>query len=100
MAWRMDVMLGVSRPARGRLVPVDRSSVSHCSFGLAGARRMMAGSVRKPDRESLRTRHQEAPKVNARTWFRTLFPLAIMVLPFVVAACNHGPGGSGGAPGY
>ena len=68
--------------------------------GLAGAQPMMARSVRKPDRESLRTRHQEAPTVNARTWFRKLIPLAIMVLPFVVAACNHGPGGSGGAPGY
>jgi predicted small secreted protein len=37
-----------------------------------------------------------------RAWIRSkLVPLAIIVLPLIVAACNNGPGGSGGGvPGY
>jgi len=38
--------------------------------------------------------------VNARDWFRRLIPLAIVILLLIIAACNHGPGGSGGPPGY
>jgi hypothetical protein len=33
--------------------------------------------------------------VNIRALFVKLVPLAIIVLPFIVAACKSGPGGGG-----
>ena len=38
--------------------------------------------------------------MSVRAWFGKLALLVVVVLPLILAACNRGPGLSGGPPGY